>query len=139
MGDAFENGLEQRLQEGKMVQFTPQGISMLPFINGGEDRVLVRKEGKVDVGDIVLVNYRNTYILHRIYAIEGTTLVLMGDGNLEGNERVEASGVLGTVVGVVSRQGRCRKPGKAWLWRHSLPLRKYLLKLDRKWKKITKK
>lgn len=139
MEESPEKGFEQCLQEGKAVQFVPQGISMLPFIHGGEDRVLVRKESNVDVGDIVLVKYGNNYILHRIYAIEGTTLVLMGDGNLQGNERVEASEVLGTVVEVVSPQGRCRKPGKAWLWRHSIPLRRYLLKLHRKWNKITKK
>ena len=138
MEEAPEKGMEQCLQEGKTVQFTPQGISMLPFIRGGVDRVLVRKEDKVGIGDIVLVKYGNNYILHRIYAIEGATLVLMGDGNLYGNERVAASEVLGTVMGVVSPQGRCRKPGKAWLWRHSIPLRRYLLKLHRKWNKIIK-
>ena len=136
MGESPENGMEQRLQEGKVVQLTPQGISMLPFIRGGEDHVLVRKEDKLEVGDIVLVKYGEKYILHRIYAINGTSLVLMGDGNLQGTEHVEASEVLGTVVEVISPNGRCRKPGKAWLWRHSLPLRRYLLKLHRKWNNL---
>lgn len=136
MEESPEQGLEQRLQEGKVVQLSPQGISMLPFIRGGEDRVLVHKENKLEIGDIVLVKYGKNYILHRIYAINGKALVLMGDGNLQGNEHVEASEVLGTVVEMVSPNGRCRKPGKAWFWRHSLPLRRYLLKLNRKWYKL---
>ena len=139
MEESPERRLEQCLREGKAAQFMPQGISMLPFIHGGEDRVLVCKESKVDIGDIVLVKYGDNYILHRVYAKEGTTLVLMGDGNLYGNERVEASEVQETVVEVISPQGRRRKPGKAWLWRHCIPLRRYLLKLHRKWNKITKK
>ena len=138
MEESPEQGLEQRLQEGKVVQLSPQGISMLPFIRGGEDRVLVRKENKLEIGDIVLVKYGKNYILHRIYAINGKALVLMGDGNLQGNEHVEASEVLGTVVEMVSPNGRCRKPNKAWLWRHTLPIRKYLLKLHRKWDKIVR-
>ena len=61
--------------------------------------------------------------------------VLMGDGNLEGMEEVTEEEILGTVVEIVHK-GRRRKPGKAWFWRHSLPMRKYLLKLHRKWNKL---
>jgi hypothetical protein len=73
-----------------------------------------------------------------VYAIDGERITLMGDGNLEGTEQVEADEVLGTVVEIV-HGGRRHKPKKAWLWRKLLPFRKGLLKLHRKWNKLTKK
>ena len=129
-------GLES-LKEGKVVPLIPQGISMLPFIKGGEDQVYLLKKDKVEVGDIVLVEYHGKHILHRVYAIAGERVQLMGDGNLEGTEQVNMDDILGTVVEIV--HGGCRrKPTKAWLWRKLLPFRKGLLKLHRKWNKLTK-
>lgn len=125
----------ESLQEGKLVAIIPQGISMLPFIEGGVDQVFLLKKEKVTVGDIVLVEYRGKHILHRVYAIDGEKVILMGDGNLEGTEEVMVEEVMGTVVEIVHK-GRRRKPGKAWFWRHSLPLRRYLLKIHRKWNKL---
>ncbi len=125
----------ESLQEGKVIAIVPQGISMLPFIEGGVDQVFLLKKEKVTVGDIVLVEYKGKHILHRVYAIDGEKVILMGDGNLEGTEEVMVEEVMGTVVEIVHK-GRRRKPGKAWLWRHSLPLRRYMLKLHRKWNKL---
>lgn len=127
-------GLES-LKEGKVVIIVPQGISMLPFIKGDEDRVYLLKREKVEVGDIVLVHYHGRHILHRVYAMEGDRIRLMGDGNLEGNECVMAEEILGTVM-EIEHNGRRHKPSKAWLWRHLLPFRRILLKLHRKWNKI---
>lgn len=124
-------GLES-LKEGKVVAIVPQGISMLPFIKGGESRVYLLKKEKVAVGDIVLVDYQGRHLLHRVYAIDGERITLMGDGNLEGTELVTASEILGTVIEIVSSDGRHHKPKKAWLWRKLLPIRRYLLKVHRK-------
>ena len=131
--DAANVELLVRLNEGKMIQLTPQGISMLPFIQGGRDKVRIHKEEKVGVGDIVLAPHDGRLILHRVYIIEGTRLGLMGDGNLKGMEWIDRSGVWGTVMEIVKPDGRCRKPRKAWLWRHTKPFRKLMLKLRRKW------
>ena len=128
-----------RLREGKVVVTPTQGASMRPFIEGGKDKALIRKQEEISVGDIVMVPYGNMMILHRVYAIEGSRLVLMGDGNLKGNELVDKSEVLGTAIEIIKPKGRCRKPNKAWLWRHTLPIRKYLLKIYNKWNKLIKK
>lgn len=134
--DAANAELLERLNEGKVIQLTPQGISMLPFIQGGRDKVQVHKEEEVGVGDIVLVPYGGHLILHRIYAVEGTRLILMGDGNLKGNEVVDKSEVWGKVTEIVKADGRHCKPNRAWLWRHTLPFRRIMLKLRRKWYKL---
>ena len=120
------------LKDGKVIVIVPQGISMLPFIKGGVDQVYLLKKDKVEVGDIVLVEYHGKHILHRVYAIDGERITLMGDGNLEGTEEVKATDILGTAVEIVGPDGRHRQPKKAWLWRHLLPIRRYLLKIHRK-------
>ena len=134
--DAANAELLERLAEGKTVQLTPQGISMLPFIQGGRDKVRIHKEEKVGVGDIVLAPHDGRLILHRVYAVEGTRLTLMGDGNLKGNEVVDESEVWGTVMEIVKPDGSCRQPRKAWMWRHTKPMRKLMLKLRRKWYRL---
>ena len=128
--------LLERLREGKIIAVPTVGLSMFPFIQGGRDKVLVRKQGKVRVGDIVMVPYRGMMIMHRVYAIKGSQLILMGDGNLRGTEVVEESEVCGTAIEIVKPNGRCRKPHKAWLWRHSLPIRGLMLKICRKWYRL---
>ena len=134
--DAANAELLEQLDEGKVIQIIPQGISMLPFVQGGRDKVRIHKEAKVEVGDIVLAPYGGNLILHRVYTIEGTQLTLMGDGNLKVNEVIDVSEVWGTVIEIVKSDGRCRKPRKAWLWRHTKPFRKLMLKLRRKWYKL---
>lgn len=136
MMDDANTELQQRLLEGKTVQIIPQGISMLPFIQGGQDKVLVSKVGEVSVGDIVLAPYGGSLILHRIYAVAGDKIILMGDGNLKGNEVVDKLEIWGKVTRILKPNGRCRQPNHAWFWRHTLPFRKYLLKLCRKWNKF---
>ena len=128
--------LWERLREGKIVAVRTMGLSMFPFIHGGRDKVLVRKQDRVSVGDIVMVPYRGIVIMHRVYAIDGSKLILMGDGNLQGTEVVDRSEVCGTALEIVKPNGRCRKPHKAWLWRHSLPFRSVMLKICRKWYRL---
>ena len=125
------------LDEGKVVVLKQiYGNSMLPFIRGGVDSVRLRKPEGVKVGDIVLAVFGGRPIVHRVIAINGTKVTLMGDGNLKGTEKGNLSEVLGIVDQIISPSGRCRKPGNGRLWRRLLPVRKCLLKVYRKWNKI---
>lgn len=114
------------LDEGREVSFTPLGNSMLPFIRGGQDSVILKKFPNAAVGDIVLVRLPGHYVLHRVVATEGEELTLMGDGNVSGTEHCRRQDVLGTVTEI--RRGKRRIiPGKGRFWRAVKPLRRYLL------------
>lgn len=126
----------QMLGEGREVVITPKGKSMLPFIRGEVDQVKLRQPGSLGVGDIVLAYFENRYVLHRIVAINGDEITLMGDGNLKGTEQGDRSDVVGKVVEIITPDRCQHKPRKAWLWRHTLFLRKYQLKVYRKWNKL---
>ena len=130
--------LKKWIEEGCTVIINPKGISMLPFIREGKDKVVLSKPDILKTGDIVLISLNGRYLMHRIYAIDGDNLTLMGDGNLKGNEFCKKSDVVGLVSEIIDEKGNHRKPGKAWLWRHTVGLRKYQLKAYRKCKKLLK-
>lgn len=129
----------QLLGEGREVVMTPKGRSMLPFIRGEVDRIKLSRPESLSVGDIVLAYFGNRYVLHRIIAINGDEITLMGDGILKGTEQGNRSDVVGKVIEIITPDQRHSKPGKAWLWRHTLFLRKYQLKVYRKWNKLKNK
>ena len=52
--EVMMESLATLLDEGREVRFTPKGESMRPFIEGGRDNVILRKNAVVEVGEIVL-------------------------------------------------------------------------------------
>lgn len=120
------------LREGREAVITPTGNSMLPFIRGGVDRVVLKRREEACVGDIVLVRTGGRYILHRVVDADGSALTLMGDGNIRGQERCSTADLIGTVTEVIRPSGRHITPGKARLWRALRPARRYLLAIYRR-------
>ena len=131
--EVMMESLAALLDEGREVRFTPKGESMRPFIEGGRDSVILRKNAVVEVGEIVLARLRGgRYVLHRVIGKSGENLTLMGDGNLKGMESALACNVMGTVKGIVKPNGKCVKPKRGRLWFRLLPFRKRLLWIYRK-------
>ncbi len=130
--EIFIPEIARLVAEGKHVQFTPTGVSMRPYIEGGVDSVTLVRPDDLQVGDIVLAEVQpQHFVLHRIYSLQGEQVTLMGDGNLRGEEHCSRSQVLAKVAAIRSPQGRSKPLTKAWLWRHILPLRRILLKIYR--------
>lgn len=121
----------QLLNEGRTVRFTPLGSSMLPFIRGGRDSVVLAKKDTVEVGDIVLVRLPGRYVLHRVIALDGERVTLMGDGNIAGTEECTLADVMGTAI-EIGRGRRSVKPGKGRIWRALKPFRRYILAIYRR-------
>lgn len=130
--EIFIPEIARLVDEGKQVVFTPTGVSMRPYIEGGADNVTLVRPDTLQVGDIVLAEIApQHYVLHRIYALQDETVTLMGDGNLQGEEHCSRSNVLAKVTAIHSPKGKSKPVTKAWLWRHILPLRRILLKIYR--------
>ena len=131
--EVMMESLAALLDEGREVRFTPKGESMRPFIEGGRDNVILRKNAVVEVGEIVLARLGGgRYVLHRVIGKSGENLTLMGDGNLQGTESALVCNVLGTVKGIVKSNGKCVKPKRGRLWFRLLPFRRRLLWIYRK-------
>ena len=128
------------LEEGHTVTLKAKGTSMMPFIVGGRDSVVLQKADRVAVGDIVLARLDDgRHVLHRVTGLaEGGKVVnLMGDGSIRCRETCRRSDLLGKAVQIV-RTGRtvdCSAAGerrRARLWQALLPLRRYVLWIFRK-------
>lgn len=127
------------LGEGFPVTLTAKGNSMIPFIWGDKDKVVLRSADKYSVGDIVLVLLEDgSYVLHRIISIKGNSVLLMGDGNYSQTEPCTMNDIAGKVTHVIRKDRwiACDTPLqriKARLWRHLLSVRRVLLYALRLW------
>ena len=126
--------VKELLAEGKDVVIPTKGNSMLPFIRGTRDSVKLRRLDTLDVGDIVLAEIREgVYVLHRVTALDGDVVSLMGDGNRRGGERCRRGDIAGTVLTVLKdgvKEVDCRSAKalrRARNWRRLKPLRRIIL------------
>ncbi len=122
----------QLVAEGKEVEIPTKGSSMFPFIVGGRDSVLLSRARKVDVGDILMVKIKGHYIIHRVIAIHGSQITLMGDGNIRGCELCSFGDVCAKVVRITynGKYVDCSArsfTSRSSLWRLVRPLRRYIL------------
>jgi hypothetical protein len=122
------------VNEGMAVTLLVKGRSMLPFIYGGLDSVVLTRPGQIRPGDVVLARIgEKHYVLHRVMEVSDTRVELMGDGNVSGRETCRPEDVLARADEVVRSDGRhCRLDSprarrRARLWRRLLPVRRYLL------------
>lgn len=129
------------LRERKQVLFTPTGVSMRPFIEGGKDSVVLQPVTvEPRVGDIILAsvttpNGGKTYVLHRLVRIKsgdkGKIYILQGDGNLFGEETSSREDMIGRVTEIQTPSGHRKCLTRGRIWYHLFPVRKWLLKIYR--------
>lgn len=127
------------VDEGVSVTLPVNGQSMLPFIIGGKESVILQKPVELKVGDVVLAWVDgNRYVVHRIISISGNDVTLMGDGNIIGTERCTLSDVKAIATHVVSADERIHDLNDRWrmwgarLWFQLRPVRRYLLAIYRR-------
>ena len=122
------------VQDGVSVTFPVKGRSMIPFIFGGRESVILQKTGSLQRGQVVLAQVgTDRYVVHRIIKVEADRITLMGDGNTCGTASCTPANVLAVATHVVDEKGR-RRPldsfiqlAKAHIWYMIRPLRRYIL------------
>lgn len=126
--DVLFGFVKELVDEKKRVVITPKGNSMLPYIRGDRDKVVIATpEADPRKGDIVLAKIEDRFIIHRIVSIDGARLTLMGDGNIRETEKCEKTDVLGVVTEILRNGSKRVKPGKGRLWRFLRPFRRIIL------------
>jgi SOS-response transcriptional repressor LexA len=127
------------VDEGVSVTLPVNGNSMLPFIIGGKESVILQKPELPKVGDVVLAwadGYR--YVVHRIIRINGDRVTLMGDGNLAGTEHCTLNDIKAIATHVVDAKERTHYLYNRWrksaakIWFRLRPMRRYLLAIYRR-------
>ena len=131
------------VREGVNVTLPVNGNSMLPFIIGGKESVILHSPGGiVDVGDVVLAWVDgNRYVVHRIIKLDYDRVTLMGDGNVAVTEHCRLNDIKARVTHVVSADNKKRDLYSRWrvraakLWYWLRPIRGYLLAIYRRVKR----
>ncbi len=147
--DSFFIDVISLLREGKRVAIPVNGVSMLPFIVGNRDLVVLEGvEGaspinmphrSVKIGDAVLFRYNGHFLLHRIldFNIEGMA-VIQGDGVIVAKEYCGRKEIFGRVVSVIKGGKRNVDVNSRWyylklrIWLVLTPFRRILLGVCRR-------
>lgn len=143
--DVMLGSVRDLIREGHPVVIMTKGVSMLPFITGGKDSVLLVAPDGLRKGDIALAEVApGKYVLHRVREVSAERVVLQGDGNYRGRELCRPSDVCGRVREIQHPGGRVTDPSspgqqRRWLMWTALPalFRRYLLAFYRRIKKIS--
>ena len=127
------------VQKGVTVTFPVTGQSMLPFIIGGKESVILHAPGLIDVGDVVLAWVDgNRYVVHRIIKLDYDRVTLMGDGNVAVTEHCRLNDIKARVTHVVDAKDRTHYIYNRWrmlgakVWYWLRPIRRYLLAIYRR-------
>lgn len=122
------------VQDGVSVTFPVKGRSMIPFIVGGRESVVLQKPGSLQRGQVVLAQVGpERYVVHRIIKVEPYRITLMGDGNIRGIEICTPANVLAVATHVVDDKGKRRtleskgQIFKARVWYLIRPMRRIIL------------
>lgn len=127
------------VREGVNVTLPVNGNSMLPFIIGGKESVILHRPGLIDVGDVVLAWVDgNRYVVHRIIKLDYDRVTLMGDGNVAVTEHCRLNDIKARVTHVVDAKDRTHYLYNRWrmlgakVWYWLRPIRRYLLAIYRR-------
>ncbi len=115
------------LLEGNTVRVAVNGQSMLPFFRSGSTITLrpVREED-IRKYSVVMADAGDSFVVHRIIEVGEDEVVLLGDGNYIGTERVSRD----KIYGVVDCSAMHIFFAKIWLWLR--PVRRYPLAIFRR-------
>ncbi len=137
--DTFFADVLEMLDQGRRVTIPVKGYSMLPFIRGGKDLVVLEKAVREDLkaDDIVLFHMGpadgGRYVMHRILSVDGDAVDIMGDGVPFNHEHVRRRQVLAKAVEILRGGTRSVDPysprelRKVHFWQRIRPVRRYLL------------
>ena len=136
--DTFFADVLQVLEQDRRVTIPVKGFSMLPFIRGGKDLVILEKAGpELKADDIVLFHLGpadgGRYVMHRILSIDGDAVDIMGDGIPYNHEHVRRNQILAKAVEIIrggKRSVNPYAPGQLALvhfWQWLRPVRRYIL------------
>lgn len=125
------------IEEGHELRISPSGTSMLPFILGGRDEVVLSSRFSVRLkrGDVVLYSREDgTHVLHRIHHIKDDKFYMLGDFQTWIEGPIDSQYVVAVAKAFI-RKGKhitCNNPFYKMvtgLWLFLRPIRPLLLRI----------
>ena len=106
---------EKVFEEGGEVSFVTSGISMIPMLGDGTDKVyLVKACGPLKKNDVPLVRRKKdgSFVLHRVVGTDGDGYILRGDNQWFCERGIKHDQVIGVVTAFEKNGKRtdCKSP-----------------------------
>lgn len=120
--------IEKMLKEDGFCVSGITGVSMLPMLRQGEDRVLlVQPSFPLERNAVALYRHEEAYVLHRVIGYQNGTYIIRGD-NCIGKEYVRETQIIGILAGFwrgetyyecTEEMNRkfAKHAARTWLWR----------------------
>ncbi len=121
--DVLRPLIDQAFEKGESFTFTPNGVSMKPFINGGQTSVTIEKytHGAKKYDIVFYMRDDGKYVMHRIVKTYADSFGVCGD-NQWWVEKVYEKQIFAIVKSV---QGK-KMPG-GFIYLSTLPLRRFII------------
>ena len=132
--DEFFARVLESLDKGLTATIPVKGYSMLPFIRGGKDLVVLEKAtGYIRRDDIVLFRIGDRYIMHRVLKAQDGNYDIQGDGVWLGHEHPTREQILAKATTII-RAGKTpvdpyskKQLKRVHAWQRLGKLRRYIL------------
>lgn len=94
--------MKEQLEQGKTVEFLPNGTSMLPLIRQKRDRIVLKKAPKqLKKYDLPLYLRNNgQFVLHRVVDIDKNGYVMCGDNQFQREYGIKDEQILAIACGI---------------------------------------
>lgn len=137
---AFFEEAKKIIDAGQSVTLTAAGNSMQPIWESRRVEIYMEQCTEVRLDDVIIaLTTDNTYVAHRVIAINGDDITLMGDGNPYGTEHTTRSNIVGKITAYKRKGAKNFKPlyTTRWriysfIWNNARPIRRYLLAFYRR-------
>jgi len=134
--------MEEQINSGKAVKFTPGGTSMLPLIHPEVDSVLIKKApAKLKKYDLPLYRRKDgDFVLHRVIKVNNDSYVMRGDNQNWHEPGVKHEQILALAIGMYKNDEYISFSGvKYWIYTRKRNVRQHLSRIKSKLKKTLKK
>ena len=124
--------MEEQLNMGKSVSFTPNGNSMLPLIKPRVDTVVIKKApDKLKKYDLPLYRREDgSFVLHRVIGVENGTYSICGDNQNVPEKGIRREQILAIAVGMYRNDEYIPFTGvKYWIYSRLRCIRQKLSRL----------
>lgn len=136
--------IEEKLNAGGTVTFTPNGESMMPMLRDGEDAVVLKKPGgRLHLFDVPLYRRSNgQFVLHRVidFGKDGS-YVMCGDNQFAKERGITDAQIIG-VVTAFYRKGKAYSNNSLRyrtyinFWYYTRPFRRVFRAVKRRWQRL---
>ena len=112
----ISNLIAEEVGDGRQLRLQVIGDSMVPIFKRGDIAYVERKSAQeLRQGDVIVLNLREGFLMHRLVDNDGKRLLLRGDNCILADPPADLNSVIGEVVIVERNGGMTYSKSRIWI------------------------